>query len=280
MMVDTEEAAAVTGAQVEPVEHPLSPVEIAEEAEDVAASKETKQRPEESREPPAIYLPDTETALPLFKMKRFLVLRPGTLTQAIADITRLVDKQMDGNILRVWLLSEVDHWNNEKERLVIVTEQSLLVFKYDFLMFNCEQLQRIPLHFVDRIAYGNFSFPKYSLPSREGEGVRVHWDRQREPSFTSRWNPFATDMPFITFIPHPVQALCSTYNSLCDISAFRDLVLEVAQKANAAKPVPGRANGVLLLNQPVHIDASLGAMANFGNGNKLGYSMARGNLGF
>lgn len=281
MMVDTEEetAAAVTEGQIQ---HPLSTVDIAEEAQDVLATEETKQRPEESNAPrsAAVYLPDGETTLPLFKMKRFLVLRPGTLTQAFTDITKLVDKQMDGNILGLWLMAEVDHWNNEKERLVIVTDLSLLVFKYDFLMFNCEQLTRIPLHFVDRISHGNFSFPKYSMLKREGEGVRVFWDRQREPSFTSRWNPFSTDMPFITFTYHPVQTLCPTYNSLCDIMAFRDMVYEAAKKANIAKPVPGRANGVLVLNQPVQIDTYVGAMSNFGNGNRLGYSMARGNIGY
>ncbi|CAL9695936.1 unnamed protein product [Knipowitschia caucasica] len=280
MMVDTVEASGGTTGQME---HPLTSVEIAEEAEDAPGVTESKPRTEETRTGPqsaSVYLPDVETALPLFKMKRFLVLRPGTLTQAIADVTRLVDKQMDGGVLGVWLMAEVDHWNNEKERLVMVTERSLLVFKYDFLMFNCEQVQRIPLHFVDRIAHGNFIFPKLSVQKREGEGVRVFWDRQREPSFTSRWNPFALDLPFITFTLHPINALCSTYNSLCNVMAFRDVLLGGAQKANAEKPIPGRANGVLLLHQPLLIDVYLGPMASFGNGNKLGYSMARGNLGF
>lgn len=286
MMVATEEEAAVAAGTEAQIQHPLSPVEVeevgevGEEVQELSAPEETT---EETKAPPqlaTIYLPDPETTLPLFKMKRYLVLRPGTLNQAFTDICKLVDKQADGSIQGIFLMAEVDHWNNEKERLVMVTEHSLLVFKYDFLMFNCEQLQRIPLHFVDRITHGNFTFPKYSMLKREGEGVRVFWDRQREPSFTSRWNPFSMDMPFITFTTHPVQALCSTYSSLCDIMAFRDMVLEAAKKANVAKPVPGRANGVLLLNQPVIIDVYLGTMANFGNGNRLGYSMARGNLGY
>ncbi|KAK7888810.1 hypothetical protein WMY93_024370 [Mugilogobius chulae] len=100
-------------------------------------------------------------------------LPPGTLNQSIADITMLVDKQTDGGILGVWLMAEVDHWNNEKERLVILTDHSLLVFKYDFLMFNCEQLQRIPLHFVDRITHGDFSFPKFSVLNRKSEGQKM-----------------------------------------------------------------------------------------------------------
>ncbi|KAG7228695.1 hypothetical protein INR49_008473 [Caranx melampygus] len=297
---------------------------------------------------------------------------PGTLNQAIKDVEALVDKEVDGSLHSVWLMADgcqqqldlatctrlsglVDHWNNEKERLVMITDNSLLVCKYDFVMFRCEQIQRIPLNFVDRISFGTFTFPKRSvlhensdrklraairrlrsgvrgevqgrgdqpgthgaaelkqawqrnecaerrwvwrlrgapyevasvtdclkaqggifrhLPlsseysvfllrmlddvMREGEGVRVFWDRLREPSFTSRWNPFATDYPFITFTYHPVRSISDTLTALCDIQNFREKLKDAAQKVHATKPVPGKANGVLVLNQPIHIEAYVG----------------------
>ncbi|CAB1420417.1 unnamed protein product [Pleuronectes platessa] len=115
---------------------------------------------------------------------------------------------------------------------------------------------------------------------REGEGVRVFWDRLREPSFTSRWNPFATDYPFNTFTYHPVRNTDDMFTALCDIDNFRVQLLDAAQKAHAIKPVPGKANGVLVLNQQIQIEAYVGLMSFLGNQNKLGYCMARGNLGF
>ncbi|XP_074524706.1 tumor protein p63-regulated gene 1 protein [Halichoeres trimaculatus] len=215
-----------------------------------------------------------------FRLKRFFVLRPGTLNQAIKDIEALVDKEVDGSVLGIWLMAEVDHWNNEKERLVLVTDSSLLVFKYDFVMFKCDQVQRIPLNLVDRICHGTFSFPKHSILQRAGDGVRVFWDRLREPSFTSRWNPFTTDYPFITFTYHPVRNMNESFTSLCDIQSFGEKLKDAAQKVHATKPVPGKANGVLVLNQSIPIDAYVGLMSFLGNQNKLGYCMARGHIGY
>uniref|UniRef100_A0AAQ5XEZ4 Tumor protein p63 regulated 1 n=1 Tax=Amphiprion ocellaris TaxID=80972 RepID=A0AAQ5XEZ4_AMPOC len=212
--------------------------------------------------------------------RAFLSPQPGTLNQAIKDVEALVNKEADGSVHGMWLMAEVDHWNNEKERLVLITDNTLLVFKYDFMMFQCEQIQKISLNFIDRISYGTFSFPKRSLLQREGEGVRIFWDRLREPSFSSRWNPFATDFPFITFTYHPVRNISDTFAALCDIQNFREKLKDAAQKAHTMKPVPGKANGVLVLNQQIHIDAYVGAMSFLGNQNKLGYSMARGNIGF
>uniref|UniRef100_A0A3Q4H4J6 Tumor protein p63 regulated 1 n=1 Tax=Neolamprologus brichardi TaxID=32507 RepID=A0A3Q4H4J6_NEOBR len=163
-----------------------------------------------------------EPTLDQFKLRKFFVLRPGTLNQAIKDVEALVNEEVDGSVLSVWLMAE-----------------------------------------------------------RNGEGVRVFWDRLREPSFTSRWNPFATDFPFITFTYHPVRKI-SDVGTLCSqhVEKFREQLKDAAQKVHTLKPVPGKANGVLVLNQPIQIEAYVGFMSFLGNENKLGYCMARGNLGF
>ncbi|KAJ7993387.1 hypothetical protein DPEC_G00271890 [Dallia pectoralis] len=221
-----------------------------------------------------------KSAMDQFKLKRFFVLRPGTLSQGLEDIKALVNPEEDGTVHGIWLMTEVDHWNNERERVVLITENCLLLCKYDFVMLNCEQIQRIPLNFIDRIAHGNFTYPPRSLLKREESGVRVFWDRLREPSFSTRWNPFTTDYPSCTFTYHPVRNVDETFLALCEIQTFREKLTEAAQRAHLRKPIPGKANGVLVLNQPLLIEAYVGLMSFIGNQNKLGYSLARGNIGF
>ncbi|XP_051865283.1 tumor protein p63-regulated gene 1-like protein [Pristis pectinata] len=139
---------------------------------------------------------------------------------------------------------------------------------------------RIPLHYIDSITVGHFQFPATSLSRRSGLGLRVQWDKLREPSFRSWWNPWSRDLPFVILTEHPGAEREHELSSLCKLHRFRTELTRLVQIAHRDQPLPGQANGPLLLEKPLQMETTLGLVSALNNWSQLGYAKPRGLFGF
>lgn len=208
----------------------------------------------------------------------FFALRPGALQAAINEMERTLGEE-DGKVQGAWLLTEVDHWNRESERLVLLTPRVLLVSHYDFVGLSCHLLVRIPLHYIDTIIVGPFHFPTSSLSRRCGLGLRLGWDKLRESTFRSRWNPWARDLPSVILTEHP-GVVSGHLEPLGSLETFRSELTRGVGTAHKEQPLAGRANGPLILDKPIEMETVLGLVSAVSNWAQLGYAKPRRLLAF
>ena len=57
------------------------------------------------------------------------------------------------------LVSRVDHWDLEKERILLLSESSIISVKYNFIQATVDELRFIPLSHVYEMMVGDFKYP-------------------------------------------------------------------------------------------------------------------------
>ncbi|KAK7081079.1 Tumor protein p63-regulated protein 1-like [Halocaridina rubra] len=96
----------------------------------------------------------------------FFSVRVGALEQAVEECRQLTEIETDGAIKGAWLLTEINHWDIEKERVVILCELSLMVVKYDFIALRYIDFTRIYLNTLENLQIGELTYPSHSLVPR------------------------------------------------------------------------------------------------------------------
>ncbi|CAI2734817.1 unnamed protein product [Schistosoma spindalis] len=113
----------------------------------------------------------------------------------------------DGAFIALWILTLIDHWNNEHERLIVLTERNFYILRYDFLQCRVRDSRRVGLGQLISVITGPLVFPAKSLmPIRSSPGVQLKWGDENDVKITQKWNPLCRSLPYATLTHHPLYS--------------------------------------------------------------------------
>ncbi|XP_077534840.1 tumor protein p63-regulated gene 1-like protein isoform X2 [Haemaphysalis longicornis] len=113
----------------------------------------------------------------------------GAVEKAAEQCSPVLMRHLDGELRGVWLLTEIDHWDTEKERLVFLTDYSLIVLKYDFITLRLLEYRRLHLKAFDIVQVGLLTYPNKSFMPKLSSVMDTVRDRLVSPRHRSRNTP-------------------------------------------------------------------------------------------
>ncbi|CAD7090938.1 unnamed protein product [Hermetia illucens] len=171
--------------------------------------------------------------------KNFFSFREGLLEQAVADCVNIILRPAnDVDIIGTWLLTEISHWDHERERIYILTTKTLLEVKYDFISLRILQNTKLRLFQIDKLIRGTLTYPEGSL------------------------------IPAIGGLSNGVATLISDGFNVCkDYNRFSSQGLTVANRFNFSsfKPIERNEHGIRIMwnkGQPIGWMASWNPFTN------------------
>ncbi|XP_076167514.1 tumor protein p63-regulated gene 1-like protein isoform X2 [Ptiloglossa arizonensis] len=135
----------------------------------------------------------------------FFTDRNEVVERALKDCQDSLINEEEKDIVGNWLLTEISLWDIEKERLVVLTKKAIYSIKYDFISLKILEYNRVPLSQIDTLISGELIYPSSSLaPKRYLSGIRLMWNKGTPLPLSKKWNPFAKDIPWLTYTSHPL----------------------------------------------------------------------------
>ncbi|CAG0887368.1 unnamed protein product [Cyprideis torosa] len=62
-----------------------------------------------------------------------------------------------------WLLTQIDHWDHEKERLILLSSHSILILNHNFISLETSWISRIPIEKLEKVIIGPLVYPEKSI---------------------------------------------------------------------------------------------------------------------
>ena len=212
--------------------------------------------------------------------EKYFALKEGYFETAVECCkNELYFTDVDGSYIGAWLATEIDHWDNEKERLILLTQKQLIVVRFNFITTKIEDHRKIPLVNCIRIqtaslSYSQSTFGFYQESTRRSNqvGLRIHWNAVKVPGTFDYWNPWSKDIPHLTLTAHTSVQYNEASPEFVDFSAM--------QKSLVAAATSDMSRSLVTDEEPIVINMILGITALVHNQSKLGFSRDRGGVAF
>ncbi|XP_050313962.1 tumor protein p63-regulated gene 1-like protein isoform X2 [Anthonomus grandis grandis] len=209
----------------------------------------------------------------------FFTYRDGVAERAALECAaEFLDMEHEGPVIQYFLLTQINHWDTDKERLILLTPKILLVVKYDFIALKRLSYKKLPLEDIEAVIIGDLIYPNGSLiPDRNMKGIRILFAKGKPIKFSSKWNPFTVDLPIWTFTYHPLyfHKDCSDENQrrIYDLDNFNDYFCKTIMEL-------GKNYESRILHSNVLLENYVGFGAIIHNRNDLGFFKVRGKFSF
>ncbi|XP_059164338.1 tumor protein p63-regulated gene 1-like protein [Physella acuta] len=214
-----------------------------------------------------------------FSARSYYCYKESHFEKAVNSIKRIIKPELDGELKSSWLLTEIDHWDFEREKIVLLTEYSVFIVKYNFINETLYEYRRVMLHVINSICIGDFQYPNVSLmPDRKHGGIQLRWDKGQQLTFGQKWNPWCTDIPWVTLSHHPLiynpkENETVTYN----VDEFFESLVTAASKVYTEKR-PGEK--LKVIEGPVVIESYANPASIVYNQSGVGFFRDRNGLSY
>ncbi|XP_051163944.1 tumor protein p63-regulated gene 1-like protein isoform X1 [Leptopilina boulardi] len=208
-------------------------------------------------------------------------------------------------LIGTWLLTEISLWDTEKERLVLLTKNFLFSIKYDLISLKILEFNKVPVLDIDTLIAGDLIYPSKSLLPRlnglaEGFssvisyairqdwssslfgltrfesrnrnmfGLRIMWNKGQPLQLNKKWNPFAKNIPWLTYTSHPLywHKGSETDKTRYDVKGLHEALQSLIPEHSSK------------LNRPIIVENYIGIGSLIHNRNSLGFFKIRGKVSF
>ncbi|ESO07919.1 hypothetical protein HELRODRAFT_98103 [Helobdella robusta] len=201
--------------------------------------------------------------------------KDGSFSKAV-DKCKGIFNEQDGEFMGAWLLTEIGYWDTEHEMMVLLTQESMAVVKYNFIGDNIRLWRKIYLKDINKLQIADLTYPSVTLMiPRDHGGVRLHLGT---PTFLQRWNPWCNDIPLMTFTHHPTIYNKNETDTLVRIGVHIKIRIMETRWKHSPRHATGRE--LKVDDSPIVVESYAGLISVLHNQNKLGFNLDRNGMTF